>query len=290
MVKLADSDIRTREVLEWKGVHVFHSPISSCSQKLRIFLNLKKTPWHSRPVDLMGNENITEWYLGINPRGLVPVLVHDGDVHIESNDILLYLEKVFPEPPLIPIGMESKMAELLRHEDDLHLDFRALSFRFLFAPPSTPKTPDVLERYAASGSGTVNGQEDAGKAEQIAFWEKYAKEGIPDSKIRSAAEKFRDSFNELENRLQTGKYLLGDQLTVLDIAWFIYVNRMSVAGYPLARLHPRLAAWFKGLQARPEFTREVEMPQALQNAVAEAHRAQAAASKTMEDIAGPVLA
>ena len=47
MVQLVDSDIRTREVLDWKGVHVLHYMGSSCSQKLRIFLNLKGIPWQS---------------------------------------------------------------------------------------------------------------------------------------------------------------------------------------------------------------------------------------------------
>ena len=44
MVQLVDSDIKTREVLGWKGVHVLHFMGSSCSQKLRVFLNLKKIP------------------------------------------------------------------------------------------------------------------------------------------------------------------------------------------------------------------------------------------------------
>jgi hypothetical protein len=80
MVQLVDSDIKTREVLGWKGVHVLHFMGSSCSQKLRIFLNLKGIKWESHLVDLFTNENFRPWFLGINPRGLVPVLVHDGAV------------------------------------------------------------------------------------------------------------------------------------------------------------------------------------------------------------------
>ena len=95
MVQLADADIQTREVLDWQGVHLFHFASSSCSQKTRIFLNLKGIEWESHPVDLMRQQNYTPWFLGINPRGLVPVLVHDGVVHIESNDILMY--EVSPE-------------------------------------------------------------------------------------------------------------------------------------------------------------------------------------------------
>ena len=97
MVQLLDRDIRTREVLGWKGVHILHFLMSSCSQKIRIFLNLKGIKWESHPVDLAHNQNLSEWFLGINPRGLVPVLVHDGAVHIESNDILTYLDGDFPQ-------------------------------------------------------------------------------------------------------------------------------------------------------------------------------------------------
>ena len=154
MVQLVDSDIKTREVLGWKGVHVLHFMGSSCSQKLRIFLNLKGIKWESHLVDLFTNENFRPWFLGINPRGLVPVLVHDGTVHIESNDIIQYLEKTFPTPKLIPAGHENEVAALLKHEDNLHLDLRTLSFRFVFAPPGPPKPAEALKSYAASGSAS----------------------------------------------------------------------------------------------------------------------------------------
>ena len=134
MVQLVDSDIKTREVLGWKGVHVLHFAGSSCSQKLRIFLNLKGIKWESHLVDLPTNENFQPWFLGINPRGLVPVLVHDGAVHIESNDIIQYLEKKFPTPRLIPAGHENEVAALLKHEDDLHLDLRTLELSVCVRP------------------------------------------------------------------------------------------------------------------------------------------------------------
>ena len=96
MVQLLDSDIKTREVLDWKGVHLIHYMGSSCSQKVRIFLNLKGIDWQSHTIDLLANENVEPWFLGINPRGLAPVLIHNGAVHIESNDIIQYLEKYSP--------------------------------------------------------------------------------------------------------------------------------------------------------------------------------------------------
>ena len=183
MVQLVDGDIRTREVLGWKGVHVLHFMESSCSQKLRIFLNLKGIEWESHLVDLFTNENFAPWFLGINPRGLVPVLVHDGVVHIESNDIIQYLEKTFPTPKLIPAGYENEVAALLKHEDDLHLDLRTLSFRFVFAPPGPPKPAELLKSYALNGSGTVRGSKDHTREIQIEFWERAAREGFTDERL-----------------------------------------------------------------------------------------------------------
>src|ERR1700681_111205 len=252
MVQLVDSDIRTREVLGWKGVHVLHFMGSSCSQKLRVFLNLKGIAWQSHPIDLPAYENMEPWFLGINPRGLVPVLVHDGAVHIESNDIIQYLERTFPTPRLIPAGHENEVATLLRHEDDLHLDLRTLSFRFVFAPPGPPKPAAALESYSNSGSGTVRGEQDPEKQVQIEFWQRAAKERFSDERARASAQKFRAEFDKLEATLAAQPYLMGQELSVLDIAWFIYAHRLSLAGYPFARLHPHIHSWAEKLRTRPE--------------------------------------
>ena len=196
-------------MLEWKGVHVLHFMGSSCSQKLRIFLNLKGIKWQSHLIDLFSNENFQPWFLGINPRGLVPVLVHDGAVHIESNDIIQFLEQKFPTPALIPNGHENEVAALLKHEDDLHLDLRTLSFRFVFNPPGPPKPAAMLESYAANGAGTVGGIKDRDREIQLEFWQRAAKEGFTDERARASANKFRVAFDALNQRLAKHPYLMG---------------------------------------------------------------------------------
>ena len=284
MVQLIDSDIKTREVLGWQGVHVLHFAGSSCSQKLRIFLNLKHIPWVSHPVDLPGHENMQPWFLGINPRGLVPVLVDDGAVHIESNDIIQYLERKFPAPKLIPAGHENELVVLLRHEDELHLDLRTLSFRFVFAPPGPPKPAAALDSYIKNGAGTVRGVKDPEKDVQVEFWQRAAREGFTDERARASAQKFRAEFDALDRTLATQPYLMGAELSVLDIAWFIYEHRLSLAGYPFARLHPHVHAWAEKLRAKPEFAREVGQLRHSPEQLDAVHRAQA--GKTLEMVAG----
>jgi glutathione S-transferase len=284
MVQLVDSDIKTREVLGWQGVHVLHFAGSSCSQKLRVFLNLKGIPWQSHPIDLPAYENMQPWFLGINPRGLVPVLVHDGAVYIESNDIIQYLEQKFPTPKLIPAGHETEVAALLKHEDDLHLDLRTLSFRFVFAPPGPPKPAAALESYIKNGAGTVQGVSDHEKQVQIEFWQRAATEGFTDDRARASAQKFRAAFDALDKKLAQQPYLMGNDSSVLDIAWLIYAHRLTLAGYPFARLHPHVHAWAEKLRAMPEFAKEIGQLRHSPAQLDAVHHAQA--GKTLEAIAG----
>jgi glutathione S-transferase len=285
MVQLIDSDIKTREVLGWKGLHIFHYAGSSCSQKLRIFLNLKNISWEPHYIDLSKNENAAPWFLGINPRGLLPVLVHDGAVHIESNDIITYLENLYPEPKLIPAGFENEIAALLHHEDDLHLDLRTLSFRFVYDRRGPFKAPDALQAYITN-NGTVRGAPDPEKAHQIEFWDRLAREGITDAASRASAQKFRTEFHKLDKKLAESPYVTGDTLSVLDIAWFIYAQRLSLGGYPFKRLHPYVAAWHQKLLARPEFAKEVAMAPPIMETIAKAQRIHQQEGKTLEVVAG----
>ena len=81
-MKLFKSDVKTKEVLDWEGIHLLNFKFSACSMKARIYMNLKKISYHSHQINLSKGENFSEWFQGINPRSLVPVLIHDGDVHL----------------------------------------------------------------------------------------------------------------------------------------------------------------------------------------------------------------
>ena len=286
-MKLLDCDIKTREVLGWQGVHLFHAASSSCSQKVRIYLNLKGIAWTSHLVDLMGKANLTDYYMGINPRGLVPVLVHDGAVHVESNDILTHLEAQFPEPQLIPADHRQSVDALLRHEDDLHLALRTLSFRFMF--PSSgkpPKSPEDLVTYQKGGSGTVGGVADPAKAAEIAFWSDVIDRGITDQAARDAAAVFRTAFEDLDRRLADTPYILGQAMSVLDIAWLVYINRLRLAGYPVAKLHPALSRWADELCEHPAFKPEITLAPPMLDAVAANQAALAQRGQTLANVCG----
>jgi glutathione S-transferase len=53
-------------------------------------------------VDLPNNQHLTPEFVAINPKGLVPVLIHDGVVVTESSAIIDYVDQHFPNPPPRP--------------------------------------------------------------------------------------------------------------------------------------------------------------------------------------------
>jgi glutathione S-transferase len=286
LVKLIESDIRTREVLAWRGVHVLHYPMSSCSQKLRIYLGVKGIEWTPHSVDLSANESYGAWFMGINPRGMVPVLVIDGAVHIESNDIMEVLERHASEPVLWPADRADEIRERLMFEDDLHHDLRVLSFRFVHGRTGTTKTPELLAAYRANGAATVGGKSDPAKDEELRFYEGLAADGLGDARCRQAAGRFRDAFDDFERILETSPFLTGETPGVLDIAWFVYVHRLDLAGYPFAALHPRLEAWYRRLAGNPLWAREVDPGPMLAQRIRETRDAQERDGTTLGAVAG----
>jgi maleylacetoacetate isomerase len=77
---------------------------SSAAYRVRIALNLKGLAFQSIPVNLVkhGGEQLGETYRAINPQGLVPVLLHEGNVLTQSMAICEYLDECFSNYPLLP--------------------------------------------------------------------------------------------------------------------------------------------------------------------------------------------
>lgn len=76
---------------------------STAAYRVRIALNLKGIDYRLTPVNLLKDEQKSDWYLAVNPMGLVPALrLDDGTVLSQSTAILEWLEETSPELPLLP--------------------------------------------------------------------------------------------------------------------------------------------------------------------------------------------
>src|SRR5208337_945156 len=82
-------------------LELYHNVNSVCAQKVRIALAEKGQVAKEHLLTLQGDQN-DPVHIKLNPNGVVPTLVHDGNVIVESSLILYYIDEAFPNPPLMP--------------------------------------------------------------------------------------------------------------------------------------------------------------------------------------------
>ncbi len=157
--------------------------------------------------------------------------------------------------------------------------------RFVMPKFLAGKKPSSLETYEHT-VGTVGGVPDPRKEVELGFWRDYARQGISDERATSAARKFQRAYGVLETRLHGQPYLMGERLSVIDIAWFIYTHRLCDAGYPFKRLHPAIHRWYLALLSRKEFSKEVRVPPPLGLITRALHAVQVFHGSTLVRVAG----
>lgn len=99
-------------VAEDLGLHDYWR--SSASFRVRIALNLKGMAYESLPVNLLAGEQGEADYRAVNPQGLVPALETGGATLTQSIAIIDWLDRVRPEPPLLPADPIARAVALSR--------------------------------------------------------------------------------------------------------------------------------------------------------------------------------
>jgi len=249
-------DTSNKDVKSFKGLHLYHFWLSSCSQRVRIVLAEKDLDWVSHEIDLEKMEHATPEYQSIHPNGLVPALVHDGQVIIESIDIIDYLDTTYPEPPLRPSSAANlgEMHNWMKLADGAQHSIKTLTHEFLFKQNAMP--PEVFDVFEQKHNSN----------ELVDFMRVWSSEnGIPKDEIEAELILQHDHFVRLNEALDGKDWLVDNMFTLADIAWIPNVRRLDLLHYPLD-IHPNLNAWYKRFQAKPSYIKgisEFEIPPAL---------------------------
>lgn len=114
---------------------LYHNDMSSCAQKVRLTLAEKGLEWRGYHMNLRAGETRTDEYKKLNPKGVVPTLIDDGTVIIESSVILEYLDDAYPEPPVRPADPKARARMRLwtkQLDEGLHTDIGTISGAIAF--------------------------------------------------------------------------------------------------------------------------------------------------------------
>ena len=206
-----------------EGLHLYHYGLSNCSQKVRMVLAEKGLGWTNHYVDLAKGEHTTEAYRRVHPNGVVPALVHDGTILIESSDIMEYLDECFPEPPLRPPG-EHELVEMrlwVARQDSIQRALTVLSKEFIF-------------RAIGSTNGAAASR----------------------SVIAGAVRAVGDALAEVNRHLADRTWIIGNALSLADVAWGVTVHRFAMMHFPMGG-HPALRAWYRRVRRLTSFRQAV---------------------------------
>jgi glutathione S-transferase len=233
-------------------LELYHAAGSVCAQKVRFALALKGIDWGDRLMALDDSPQYKPEYLALNPKAVVPTLVHDGRVVRESSIICEYLEDVFPEPSLRPSDPIAR-AEMRRWakipDDEIHVACGFISQAGLLRQGRLVNPQPYYERIAKDPN-----RKRADRNRRMlenGFNEPDAKRGIF---IHARLLK------EMQGALGGGRpWLVGDALSLADVGLAPYINRLFVSGLaPMWADKPAVADWFRRVKALPAYREAFE--------------------------------
>ena len=227
-------------------LELYYFPASTCSLKVRLCLAEKNLDWVPHRMEARDGQHLQPRYLELNPNGVVPTLIHDGNVIIDSSVIIEYLDEVFPEIKLTPENPVERahMRKWLRFFEEVPTPaVRFPSFNQALIKGFANLTEDEFEETA-----------DARPLRKH-FYKRMGRDGFSDADINKAMDDMDNTLGRMEAALVDGPWLMGGQYTLADICVAPLIDRMEDLGtaYLWKDKYPHVTKWFARMKARPAY-------------------------------------
>lgn len=226
-------------------LELYHALYSTCSQKVRFCLAEKGLEWTDRHIDLFSDHQLKPEYLALNPDGVVPTLVHDGRPVTESSVICEYLDDVFPDTSRSPADAYGKavMRSWMAFIAEIPTSFiRVVTLHLVF---KTRQSVISEEEYAANTER---------RPVRKYIFRKMGSNGFPESDIRSAFDGLRQTAERVDKRLEKGRWIMGDELTLADMMLVPTIDRMEDLSLEAVWADlSRFSDWWERIKQRPAY-------------------------------------
>ena len=228
-------------------LELYHHGSSVCAAKVRLVLAEKNLDWTGHYLDILAGEQFNPDYLELNPKAVVPTLIHDGEVITESTLICEYLDDAFSGPPLKPA--EALLCAQMRHwtklvDEEVHPSVRPLTYVSTHRHTILKRSPAEVEEHIDSDPNPVWRERKRG----------WIFDGFEAPDVRQAVLFFDNLLATMDATLANHEWLIGSTYTMADSALTPYVNRLDMLGFTeMWAAHHHLARWFDQVRNRPSF-------------------------------------
>lgn len=225
---------------------LYNAPQSTCSQRVRFVLNAKRLPFEEIKLNLLDGDQLKPEYLKLNPNGVVPTLSHDGAIVTDSNVITEYLDEVEPHSSFTPEEpvLRARMRALMHFMDEMPAPaVRVPTYNIAFLPRFQKMDRDEFIALAES------------KPLRREFMLTMGQTGFPKSDMDAALGRLRRTYERMDAEIKRsgGPWLLGDEITLADVAAMPALVRMYDLDLFDWKDLPRVAAWFDNIRAHAAF-------------------------------------
>jgi glutathione S-transferase len=233
-------------------IELYHHGSSVCAAKVRLVLAEKEIDWKGHYVDILIGDQFKPEYLNLNPKAVVPTLVHDGNVILESTVICEYLDEVFPQPPLKPGSAAQRAAMRLwtkAVDEDMHPACAEITFACCHRHIVNRLGPDGVRQFLESTPPQSVTPTWHDRKKQIVAM------GFEAPGIDRTIYLYDGYLQKMENALRDGPWLVGNTLSLADMGMAPYVNRLDMLGMAemWTESRPCLTDWLTRFKARPSF-------------------------------------
>jgi glutathione S-transferase len=203
-------------------IELYHNDMSVCAQKVRLVLAHKQLIWESVHLNLRAKEQFAPKFLKINPKAVVPVLVHNSHIITESNVICYYLEDVYQEHALMPndpVKIAHARAWLTRLDSGLHEHIAVISFCLVFRQ-------QLIKRYS-TGEALETFLSAIPDPSRAAVMRDTVINGRSSPRLKLAIHAYKKLLKDLAEALGTNEWILSSGLSLVDFAFAPYIDRLE---------------------------------------------------------------
>ena len=207
----------------------------------------KNLEWQQINLNLRKGEQFSPEYLALNPKAVVPTLVHEDRVLRESSVVINYLEDVFPQPSMRPADPYARaMMNLLikSFDEEVHPSVGILSYAIVLRHQMNElKSRQELEEHFSKIVDPMRRQRQQNTHEK----------GLASPSAGQALETLRKVILLLDELKASNTWLCGEQFSLADATAVPYLVRIRNIGLEnLWQDRPAIATWMANAVAHVE--------------------------------------